>query len=309
MNHDEVQVVFDLFAFGRALAYGATIVLIGSCVFAALIPTWRLTVDDDESLAARALRSTWTLAGWAPVMLLLAHLIRGYAQVRSFLDPIEPFTWESAQPIFFSTTWGKGWLAQVAAALLALPLAWLAPRRPAIGLSLIGTAALAVAVTSPLTGHAVEHPWGAMVGVGLHALHVLGGGLWLGTLTCLAWAAIRPARAGDADAVARAVKVFSPVALIGAGLAVTAGLLLAYAYIGDLASLFGTPYGMTLVRKTIVLSLTAAVGWWNWKRVTPRLGTPAGTTSLRRSSTIELLIGIGIIILTAILVSLPAPKV
>jgi putative copper export protein len=66
---------------------------------------------------------------------------------------------------------------------------------------------------------------------------------------------------------------------------------------------------MTLVRKTIVLSLTAAVGWWNWKRVTPRLGTPAGTTSLRRSSTIELLIGIGIIILTAILVSLPAPKV
>ncbi len=308
MNHDEVQVVFDLFAFGRALAYGSTIVLIGSCVFAALIPNWRLATDDDESLAARSLRTTWRIAQWAPLFLLVAHAIRAYAQARTFLEP-DPVTWESAKPILFATTWGKGWLAQVGAAILALPLAWLAPRRPAIGLSLVGTAALAVAVTSPLTGHASNHPWGASIGIGLHALHILGGGLWLGTLACLTLAALRPALAGDAEAVARVVRVFSPVALIGSGLAVTAGVLLAYAYIGDWASLFGTPYGMTLVRKTVVLGLTGAVGFWNWKRVTPRLGTSPATTSLRRSATIELLIGIGIIALTAVLVSLPAPKV
>ena len=308
MNHDEVQVVFDLFAFGRALAYASTIVLIGSCVFAALIPSWRLAIDDDQSLAARSLRHTWRIAGWAPLFLLVAHAIRGYAQAKSFLDP-DPVTWESARPILFSTTWGRGWLAQVGAAILALPLAWLAPRRPAIGLSLAGTAALLVAITSPLTGHAATHPWGATIGIGIHALHILGAGLWLGTLTCLSWAALRPALAGDAEAVARVVRVFSPVALVGAGLAVTAGVLLAYAYIGDWASLFGTPYGMTLVRKTVVLGFTAGVGFWNWKRVTPRLGTPPATTSLRRSATIELLIGIGIIALTAVLVSLPAPKV
>lgn len=308
MNHDDVQIVFDLFAFGRALAYLSIVILIGSCVFAALIPSWRLTVDDDQSLAARSLRSTWKVAAWAPLILLIAHVIRAYAQARSFLDP-DPVTWESAKPILFSTTWGKGWMAQVAAALVAVPLAWLAPRRPAIGLSLVGTAALAVAITSPLTGHAREHPWGATIGIGLHTLHILGGGLWLGTLFCLTWAALRPALAGDSDAVARAVQVFSPVALVGSGIAVTAGLLLAYAYIGSIDAIFGTPYGLTLFRKTVALGFTAALGFWNWKRVTPRLGTPSGTTSLRRSATIELLIGIIIIVLTAILVSLPAPKV
>lgn len=308
MNHDDVQIVFDLFAFGRALAYASIVILIGSCVFAARIPAWRLAADDDQSLAARSLANSWKIAAWAPVILLVAHLIRAYAQARSFLDP-DPVTWESAKPILFATTWGKGWMAQVAAAIIALPLAWLAPRRPAIGLALVGTAALLVAITSPLTGHAAEHPWGASVGIGLHTLHILGAGLWLGTLVCLGWAALRPAVAGDADAVARAVQAFSPVALIGSGLAVTAGLLLAYAYIGSIDAIFSTPYGLTLFRKTVALAFTAAVGFWNWKRVTPRLGTPAGTTSLKRSTTIELLIGTIIIILTAILVSLPAPKI
>ena len=308
MNHDDVQIVFDLFALGRALAYASIVILIGSCVFAALIPRWRLTVDDDQSLAARALGNSWKIAAWAPVFLLLAHAIRAYAQVQSFLDP-DPITWESARPILFSTTWGKGWMAQVAAALLALPLAWLAPRRPAIGLSLVGTAALLVAITSPLTGHAVEHPWGASIGIGLHTLHILGEGLWLGTLICLDLAALRPAGAGDAEAVARAVRVFSPVALAGSGIAVTAGLLLAYAYVGSIEAIFGTPYGLTLFRKTVALAFTAAVGFWNWKRVTPRLGSPSATTSLKRSATIELLIGAIIIVLTAILVALPAPKV
>lgn len=308
MNHDDVKIVFDLFAFGRALAYSATIVLIGSCVFAALIPSWRLTEDDDDSLAARALQNSWRVAAWAPIVLVVAHLIRGYAQVHSFLDP-DPFTWEAARPILLQTTWGKGWLAQVAAALIAIPLTRLAPRRPAIGLSLVGTAALIVAITSPLTGHAIEHPWGAMVGVGLHSLHILGGSLWLGTLICLAWAALRAAKAGDALAVARVVNVFSPIALIGAGMAVSAGLLMAYAYVGSIDAIWNTPYGLTLFRKSVALAFTAALGFYNWKWVTPKLGTPAGTTRLRRTATIEILIGMIIIVLTAILVSLPAPKI
>jgi putative copper export protein len=308
VNHDDVPITFDLYALGRGLAYGATILLIGCCVFAVLVPRWRDPLDDDQSLAARALASTWRLAGLAPIVLLLAHLLRGYAQVRSFLDPIEPFTWDAAQPILFATAWGKGWMAQLAAATISIPLAWFAPRRPAIGLSLLGTAALLVAVTSPLTGHAGEHPWGAAVGIGLHSLHILGAGLWLGTLACMTWAAIGPARFADGAAVARAVRVFSPVALIGAGLAVTAGVLLALAYIGNLTSLIGTNYGRVLLVKVGLLAVTAALGQWNWKKLTPRLGTPEATAQLRRSTAIELLFGLGILIATAILVSLPAPK-
>jgi len=308
VHPDEGPLPLDFFAFGRGLAYTAALVLIGSCVFAALIPAWRNANDDDGSLAARALDRVWKVAALAPVILLLAHLIRGYGQVRSFLDPLEPFGWETARPVLLATTWGRGWVAQVLAATLCLPLAWLAPRRPAIGVALIGTGALAVAITSPLTGHAVEHPWGTALGVGLHALHLLGAGIWLGTLFCLVAAGLGPAGDRDVRSVARMVNAFSPLALAGAGLAITAGLLLGYAYLGDFPALWGTTYGRTLLVKLALLLVTLALGAWNWRRVRPALGSAQATRLLRRSATIEIIVGLGILAVTAVLVALPAPK-
>ncbi|HXI20084.1 MAG TPA: hypothetical protein VNH46_03315, partial [Gemmatimonadales bacterium] len=99
MHPDAGALPLDLFAFGRGLAFAATLVLIGACVFAALIPRWRDPLDDDRSLAARALGVTWRVAAGAALVLLLAHVLRGYGEVRSFLDPIEPFTWEAARPV------------------------------------------------------------------------------------------------------------------------------------------------------------------------------------------------------------------
>lgn len=307
VHPDEGPLPLDLFAFGRGLAYAAVLALIGCCVFAALIPAWRNPNDDDGSLAAHALSGIWRVAALAPVFLLFAHLIRAYGQVRSFLDPLEPFTLVAARPVLFATTWGRGWSAQVIAAIACVPLAWLAPRRPAAGLALISTGALAVAITSPLTGHAVEHPWGAGLGVGLHALHLLGAGIWLGTLFCLVWVGLRPTHRHDRS-VARMVNAFSPAALTGAGLAVTAGVLLGYAYVGDFTALWSTTYGRALLVKVSLLGVTVALGAWNWRRVRPGLGTAGATQALRRSATIEVLVGLGIIAATAVLVALPAPK-
>jgi putative copper export protein len=309
VNHDAAPLPIDLFALSRGLAYAATIVLIGVCTFVALIPRWRSGEDDDRSLAARSLSGAWQMAAWAAPLLLVAHLLRGWGQVRSFLEPGEPFTWDVARPVLFATTWGKGWLLQLSAALVSVPVALLAPRRPTVGLGILGTATLAVAGTSPLTGHAVAHPWGAALGVGLHAVHLLGGGIWLGTLYTLVVAGLRPALAGDAAAVADMVNVFSPVALTGAGLAVVAGTLLAIAYVGDLGSLWGTSYGRALLIKTSLVAAMLTLGAWNWRRVRPRLGKPEATAVLRRSATIEILVGLCLLAVTAVLVALPAPKV
>lgn len=313
MNHDTGPLPLDLYALGRGLAYAATLALIGACVFAALLPRWRDAEDDETALAARALDRVWRVAGVAAALLLCAHLLRAYGQVRSFLDPSEPTTWDFARSALTRTTWGRGWMAQVTAATLSLLMALLAPRRSASGVQLLGTAALAVACTSPLTGHAVEHPWGLPLGVGLHALHLIGGGVWLGTLLSMLVAGLlaitTPSPARDHTALARMITVFSPVALTGAGLAVGAGLLLAYAYVGDLASLWGTDYGRTLLVKTGLLAITMALGAWNWRRVTPRLGSPLGTSELTRSATIELCIGALLLAATAVLVALPAPRV
>lgn len=312
MNHETGPLPIDLYALGRWLAYLATFALVGACAFAALLPRWRDPADDDTALAARALDRVWRVAIGAALLLSGAHLLRAYGQVRSFLDPLEPTTWEMARPVLFQTTWGRGWIAQVAAAGLSLAMALFAPRRSPSGLALLGTAALAVASASPLTGHAVEHPWGATLGVGLHALHLIGGGVWLGTLLSVAVAGLAGGMArSDADhaAVARLITTFSPVALIGAGLAIGAGLLMAYAYIGDLHSLLTTQYGQTLMVKTALLALTMALGAWNWRRVTPRLGQAEGTRQLRASASVELVIGALLLAATAVLVALPAPRV
>ena len=320
VHPDEGPLPLDLYALGRGLAYLAALTLVGVCVFTALIPRWRLAADDDRSLAARALIGAWNIAAGAAALLLVAHLVRAYGQVRSFLDPGEPFTWLVARPMLFRTTWGRGWAAQVIVALLTLPLALLARRRPATGLALLCTASLAVAATTPLTGHSLEHPWGPQLGVGLHALHLLGGGAWLGTLVAMLLAGLIPASSTGLDAapsgetadhasVRRMVGAFSPVALGAAGLAVAGGGLLAYAYVGDLTSLWGTRYGVTLLVKVSLLVLTMTLGAWNWRRVKPRLGTSDATHALSRSATLELLIGLVLVAVTAVLVALPAPKI
>lgn len=311
MNHDAGPLPLDLYALGRGLAYAATLALIGACAFAALLPRWRGAEDDDATLAARALDRVWRVALAAAVLLLSAHLLRAYGQVRSFLDPAEPTTREFAKSVFLQTAWGRGWMAQLAAAALSLLMALLAPRRSASGVLLLGTAAIAVACTAPLTGHAVENPWGLPLGVGLHALHLLGGGVWLGTLCAMLIAALRTitgsSPASDHLAVARMISAFSPLALTGAGFAVGAGLLMAYAYVGDFPSLWGTTYGRALLVKAALLGGTMALGAWNWRRVTPRLGTPAGTSEITRSATLELIIGGLLLATTAVLVALPAP--
>jgi putative copper export protein len=307
VNHDDLPLPIDFYAVARGLAFIGALTLIGACTFAALVPRWRRGGDDDQSLAARALSGTWRVAAIAAVLLFFAHMLRALGQVHSFLDP-DPVTWDAAKPILFATAWGRGWMAQLAAATLSIPLALIAPRRPAIGLGLLGTAALAVAAAEPLTGHAVEHPWGAGLGVGLHTLHLLGAGIWLGSLFTMFRTGLGVAQDSDATDVAEMVAAFSPVALVGATLAIVAGSLMGIAYIGSISALGGSTYGRALLIKLGLLAATLGLGAWNWRRVRPKLGSPAATSELRRSATLELLVALGLIAVTAVLVALPAPK-
>jgi putative copper export protein len=310
VHPDDGPLPIDLYALGRGLTSWAVLALVGVTVFVALIPRWRLAEDDDRSLAARALARAWQVALTGSLLLLGADLLRAYGQVHSFLDPSEPFAWEVARPMLLQTAWGRGWICQISVAALTLMAILATRRRPAIGLGLVGTSALALAAVTPLTGHAVENPWGTSLGVGLHAVHLIGGGVWIGTLFTMLVAGLRVASApGDDAAVGRMVRAFSPVALTGAGLAIGAGSLMGVAYVGDLASLLAGRYGTALLIKLGLLGLTLGFGAWNWKRVTPTLGQPRGTAALRRSATIEVVIAFLVVAVTAVLVALPAPKV
>jgi putative copper export protein len=56
-----------------------------------------------------------------------------------------------------------------------------------------------------------------------------------------------------------------------------------------------------------LLSGALATGAYNWLRVRPSLGTETSTATLRKSATAELIIGLAVVVVTAILVAVPTP--
>lgn len=57
-----------------------------------------------------------------------------------------------------------------------------------------------------------------------------------------------------------------------------------------------------------MVAVVAAFGAWNWRRQKPRLGSESGAVALRGSATAELALAGVALVITSVLVSLPAPK-
>jgi putative copper export protein len=200
---------------------------------------------------------------------------------------------------------GASSVAQVVlliALLAAFALAW---RRISIGWPIAGVAGMAFALRNVLAGRLA-----AMV----NPLHVLGGSLWLGTLfvlvVCGVGQMLRPSvpTAEGERAVAEMVHRFSVVGLGGAALLGVTGIVTAWTHLRPLSALWTTPYGNALIRKLVVVAIVLGLGAWNWRRVGPSLGTDGGALKIRRTATTELLFAALVLLLTAILVSTPSPK-
>lgn len=296
--------LFGWYTTARWLGYLA-VFLVGG---AAVVRWWilprvaRATGSDLDAAAARATRIAriWT------VLLALGLLAKLYLQTRSLLEPDEAVTPDLLM-LVVGTQWGKGWLAQATAVLLAL-VGWrLAGRSGGVtgrALAIAGSAALVVA--SPLTGHATGLPAAGALGYPLTVLHLAAGTVWIGTLGVLWLAALRRSGRDPGVPVAALVEAFSPLAL-AAGIAVMAlGGLIAWRYIGSWSALFASDYGRTLLVKILALGGVAGVGAWNWRVALPKLrrGQPAGIV---RSAAVELAVGLLLLAITAVLVARAAP--
>lgn len=147
----------------------------------------------------------------------------------------------------------------------------------------------------------------------VNPLHEVAAALWLGTLFVLVTAGL-PAillgapRERRGALVAELVARFSPLALAAAILLGVTGVIAAWVNLKHVSALWTTPYGYALDAKLCVVAVVAALGAWNWRRMTPKLGTEDAAHTLRRSSTWELSFAGVVLFLTAILVIMPAPK-
>jgi putative copper export protein len=195
-------------------------------------------------------------------------------------------------------------IARVVLTLLA-PLAFaLAWWRPRTGWRVAAVVAIVLALRNVATGR-----WQSMV----NPVHVFAGSMWIGTLFVLVvaglTAVLRHAPAGErGPIVADLIGRFSPLALWAAGLLATTGVITAWRHLKYFAALWTTPYGYTLITKLCVVACVAGLGYWNWKRVKPTLGDEAGALRLRRSAATELGFALVVLTITAVLVSLPTPK-
>lgn len=298
--------IIDVSAPVRWVSFLAVFLMAGTLGLGLLV---RRRISPSDPALAAELTERARMAGLVASMVLLPSLVlKLYFQVRSLGLPGEPFSWSSAQAILGTTSWGHGWEWQAGAALVALIGLFLAGRHAA-GWFLAVLGVVATIWTLPLTGHAIENPWGESVGIGLQGLHVAGGALWLGTLAVML-GVVYPGLRGRDDrepVLARLVHGYSPLALTGAGTAVVAGVLLAWNDVASWSALWNSVYGRALLVKLAVLSGVLVLGFYNWRRVRPALGAEPGARRLARSASVELVIGTILLAVTAVLVELPAP--
>jgi copper transport protein len=252
--------------------------------------------------AAIAAAAAWLLGcGW-----------RLASQAQALVEPGEPLSRETFT-LLLGSSWGARWLWQFGAGVLLLPAAAALRRWNVAWPGLLAGAA--VAMTLPLTGHAMEHPWGPAVGVLLQGAHVATSGVWLGTLTVLAAACARllppMPRSAAAMTLATLGARFSPLALLSASLLAAAGTLLGVVNVGRLGALASTGYGRLLLLKLALVGAIAALGALNWRRVVPALqhGSEPDAAVRRLSVSVALELGLAVLVLvvTALLSTAEAP--
>jgi putative copper export protein len=150
--------------------------------------------------------------------------------------------------------------------------------------------------------------WAGLV----NPVHQLLAGLWLGTLAVMVIAGISQVLRGPSNLrgpmVADMVNGFSPLALTCGPLVVVTGVITALMHLHPFASLWSTAYGYALLIKLCLVAIVFALGAWNWRRQRRRLGGEEAAGLILRSSVMELTVATLVLVVTAVLVSLPAPR-
>jgi putative copper export protein len=232
---------------------------------------------------------------------LVFSLLRQYSEFR---DPFAPAMEEFR--LLLTTPWGTVWKWAVGAAMLALSGFLLALRQSLPGWALASLAGAALGFFPGLTGHAAgaaDARWLALVA---DALHVWAAGAWVGGLALVLYL-VSIARNGSvgqggASELGTLVPLFSPIAVLGAGILAVTGSVGAFRELGAVGALWSTGYGRVLTLKVALVGVVLALGAVNWRRLTPRLGTESGDRTMLRAAAIELLVANAVLLITAVLV-------
>ncbi|MFI5372555.1 MAG: CopD family protein, partial [Candidatus Eisenbacteria bacterium] len=170
-----------------------------------------------------------------------------------------------------------------------------------------GWALAAVGVVAGMLRALFSGQWDRLV----NPIHMLAGGLWIGTLFMLVVVGLRDVLGSRLQTerrgslAAKMVRGFSPLARAAVATLAVFGVITAWIHLGAIDRLWTTPYGTTLLVKLGVVLVVLGLGAWNWLRQRPRLGSETAARSLRASAVAELAFAGLVLLVTSVLVVMP----
>jgi copper transport protein len=289
-------------AVSRWLGYLVMLAGLGGAMFRSLVLP-RLGSDAEALEVRRAIEGRMAVLAWIAVLagVLALPAALGIRAVQTFGG--EGLGASNLARVLGSG-WGAAWMLQASAvALLAVGLLVARGRSLRWGWLLAGAAGVLMATGVARAGHAAD---GGMLTMTVLALHASAAAVWAGGLAILVLGAL-PATRKARSLLPRTVDAFSPVALTAVGILIASGLFNSWDRVGGPSALFGSTFGRVLLFKLLLFAGAAALGFHNWRTVRPALRADGRAGLLRVPATMEMLLGLAVLAVTAVLVALPLP--
>ena len=266
-----------------------------------LVPA--VAVYEEATVLERSLRNVVT---YSACLVALSAAARLYAQTYSVFGLEEPITLELIRVVGLDSRWGERWQPQAGLSLLTLAASISSWWLPSVGWRLVAGSTVLLWLVLPLTGHAMAFstsvPWV------VQSAHGLAVGLWVGSLFSIVVVSTSLIAMHDGpNRVADLIRRFSPLAVGAVSVIILTGLVTTWFYFDTVSQLRETLYGKTLLLKIGFVLVTAAFGAYNWRCLSPKLGSRGGTNKLRKSVRLEVTAALVVLLATAVLVHLAMP--
>jgi putative copper resistance protein D len=301
----------------RAVHFAATVMTTGVVFFVAFISA-PVSLGAVAPRVAESFRFRLAAIAWIGLALTVvsgAAWLVLTAQSMSERPLVEVLSQGVIWTVLTQTHFGNDWLARlVFAGLLAGTLAQLLQaRRNAPRWAAAAAVVLAAALVGSLTwaGHAIgASGFEGIIHPAADVLHLVAAAAWVGTLPLLAL--LLAAAEGNAASVAmmRAATLrFSTLGIVSVGTLLATGIVNTWYLVGSVPALSGTPYGRLLIVKVAMFFGMLALATVNRFRLTPQMAwdktAAAALRQLRRNAVLESLLGAGIVLIVAIMGTLP----
>jgi putative copper export protein len=293
-----------LYAVVRGVIYIALLLLVGAQILGLVI---KYAGPSDATGVGRDLRARLGRAVTpAAVILLIAALVRGAFQVGTFLDPGDSVTADLVRSVLLNGTWAHAWILQLAAAIVLICALPLRRKRGVAPDTVIAIIVMVILWGETGMGHGAGDTWPWVTGRIAYLTHLAGIGMWIGTVGMMLLVAL-PVLSGEERLreLASVVKTFSIFGRTGAALVVISGVTIAGVYSRlSIELIVHSTWGRLLLLKLTAFVGVLALGWYNWKVVTPELEMRATSAEarLRRAVRIELALGAIMLAITTVLV-------